>query len=82
MEIRRIRNINILRYMDMSNINEFSYLGLVYKKIIIVGEAKTSAFFYNESERHLIKIIAPDYLLISYIILRQTSENVYKQANT
>lgn len=79
MAIREIKDINILRSLDVSDIEEIKYSGLIYKKINIIGETKSSVLFYNKFERHLIKIKWPNYLLASYIILHKISENVYKK---
>ncbi|WDV09374.1 hypothetical protein [Lysinibacillus irui] len=78
MGMKVIKDINILRSMDLSSVNAIQYLGLVYKRITMVGEPKTTLFFYNVTERHLIKIKSNDYLLASYVILHKVSDNVYK----
>jgi len=82
MEIREIKDINILKSLDLSKIEEIKYSGLIYKKITMVDEADTAFLYYNDLERHLINIKSPDYLMTSYIILQQNSEGVYKTRNT
>ncbi|MBX8946057.1 hypothetical protein [Lysinibacillus sp. K60] len=78
MEMKEITDINILKSMDLSSVNAIQYLGLVYTKITMVGEPKTTFLFYSEAERHLIKIKSKSYLLASYVILHKVSDNVYK----
>ncbi len=82
MAIREIKDINILKSLDLSKVEEIKHSGLIYKKIIILDEAKTMILYYNDLERHLIKIKSPNYLIASYIILQQISEGVYKTSNT
>lgn len=80
MAVKEISNVNVLKSINLSNIDMLKYDGLVYWKIRIVDEKITTIFFYNSMERHLIKIIQPNYLWISYIILQKVegSQNIYK----